>query len=574
MERKYAERLKRSFKKTLLDSPVPNRKIKFFPSGNKSKTLKSKLIKLLPDPLQPTKYVAPPPKPKPRTKKVRPPAPVPMPRSSLYPKPIAKKVKELIDIITPYYRPEAIRKFDQELRDKKNLRVRIKEKDRALRNHVKSFEVAIIERGDPAKQLYYTTNDVARELEDLLNIERGLKAYVTLKISMKKKKLNEDGEEYFIYKEPYFSCKAFTIMNTDEIIDALDQAAEEINNKIATWVTEGSGWTIEEILQHYVNIVKYVPLRGNSYIPLPEELRNSKKGLINLKNEDDKCFLWCHVRHLNPQKDHPYRIKLSDKEFAKKLDYSGITFPVTIKQISQIERQNRININVFGYDKAVYPIRISKEKYEDHLDLLYIEEKEEEKEKECANRSHVYIEDFNSLMSSFTKHEHRKHFCMHCLQCFYSNDDLEKHRENCIAINGVQAIELPKIYIDKDGLERIPSVYFQNYHKQLPLPFVIYADFESITEKITTCQPSDQKSYTQTYQRHTACSFGYKVVCHYDKKYSKPVVIYRKPDAVYKFLVSMLLEVHDLQKVIRQNFNEPLNLTEEEEEEFQRSTHC
>ena len=81
-------------------------------------------------------------------------------------------------------------------------------------------------------------------------------------------------------------------------------------------------------------------------MPLPKELRNSKKGLINLKNEDDKCFLWCHVRHLNPQKDHPYRIKLSDKEFAKKLDYSGITFPVTIKQIAQIERQNEININL------------------------------------------------------------------------------------------------------------------------------------------------------------------------------------------------------------------------------------
>ena len=298
---------------------------------------------------------------------------------------------------------------------------------------------------------------------------------------MKKKKLNEDGEEYFIYKEPYFSCKAFTIVNTDEIIDALDQAAEEINNKIATWLSEGSGWTIEEILQHYVNIIKYVPLRGNSYMPLPEELRNSKKGLINLKNEDDKCFLWCHVRHLNPSKHHPERITTLDREFAKKLDYSGTTFPVTIKQISQIERQNRIDINVFGYDKSVYPIRISKEKYEDHLDLLYIE-----KESETKRAHYVYIKDFNSLMYSFTKHKEKRHFCMHCLQCFYSNDDLEKHRENCIAINGVQAIELPKIYLDQHGKGRIPSVNFQNYHKQLPLPFVIdiYADFESITEKL------------------------------------------------------------------------------------------
>ena len=56
MERKYAERLKRSFEKTFLDSPVPNSKIKFSPSGNK---LKSKIIKLLPKPLKPTKYVPP-----------------------------------------------------------------------------------------------------------------------------------------------------------------------------------------------------------------------------------------------------------------------------------------------------------------------------------------------------------------------------------------------------------------------------------------------------------------------------------------------------------------------------------
>ena len=103
------------------------------------------------------------------------------------------------------------------------------------------------------------------------------------------------------------------------------------------------------ILRHYVNIAKYLPLRGNSYLPLPKELRNSKKGLINLKNEEDKCFLWCHVRHLKPLKNHPERITQSDKEFVKKLYYSGITFPVTIKQMAQIERQNEININLSAW---------------------------------------------------------------------------------------------------------------------------------------------------------------------------------------------------------------------------------
>ena len=158
-------------------------------------------------------------------------------------------------------------------------------------------------------------------------------------------------------------------------------------------------------------------------MPLPEELRHHKKGLINLKNEDDKCFLWCLVRHLNPQKKDPQRIKLSDREFAKGLGFSGITYPVTINQIPQIERQNNININVFGYsEKSIFPIYVSDsganhrskdQTYTDHMELLYIEGGVGEKQ------HYVYIKDFNRLMYNFTKHKERKHFCMHCLQCFY-----------------------------------------------------------------------------------------------------------------------------------------------------------
>ena len=128
----------------------------------------------------------------------------------------------------------------------------------------------------------------------------------------------------------------------------------------------------------------------------------------------NKCFLWCHVRQLNPFKNNPQRIKIVDKEFAKKLDYKGITFPVTIKQISQIEKQNNININVFGYNESVFPIRISQENYDDHLDLLYIEEEAKSEEERnglpCAfaKQHYVYIKDFNSLMYQFNEHKERK----------------------------------------------------------------------------------------------------------------------------------------------------------------------
>lgn len=68
---------------------------------------------------------------------------------------------------------------------------------------------------------------------------------------------------------------------------------------------------------------------------------------------------------------------------------------------------------------------------------------------------------------------------------------------------------------------------FNNFHKQQPLPFVIYADFEAITEKIQVCKPNNDSSYTEAYQRHTDCGYGYKVVCCYDDKYTKPIQIFR-----------------------------------------------
>ena len=592
MEKRINRLRNKSFEKTLLDQPVPNKKVKFSLRGNKSKL---ETIKL-PEPLKPTQYKPPKPIPKPRVKSKR---PVPLPRLKPVslprrrplprrkpssrprpkaPKPIDMKVKRLIDEITPYYKPEAIKEFSKILKDKKSPRVNIIKRRQALRNRVKSFEVSLIEQKDPHKQLYYTTPGVAEELEDILNRDGGMKAQVTLHVLFKKKKIEyrDDGqaEEVFEYKDAYFNSTAFTILNEYQIIEALDKAAEEINNKIAVWLSEGSGWIIVEIRSHYVNIVKYLPLRGKSFIPTPEELRNSMMGLINPKNIDNECFRWCHNRHLNLRKKYPQRITKEDRESVKSLDYSGITFPVTINQINRIEKQNKINIYLFGYDtvkKRPYPIYPSPENYDDNLNLLYIEGKNELGEE---TTHYVLIEDFSKFNSKFTKHKGKKHFCMRCLQCFYSNESLAKHRVYCLAINGVQAIDLPEKYTDKNGIWRSPCVYFKNHHKSLPVPFCIYADFECITEKISGCQPSDKKSYTEKYQKHTACSFGYKVVCHYDKSYSGDYFIYRGKDCIQRFIKCMFEEVKNCQSIIRDNFNKPLKMTKKDEKAFTKAKRC
>ena len=246
------------------------------------------------------------------------------------------------------------------------------------------------------------------------------------------------------------------------------------------------------------------------------------------------------------------------------MDYSGVTFPVTIRDMGKIEKQNKININAYVYNedgKYVSPIRNSKEAYDNTLNVLLIE-RETEKE---YKQHYVYIKDFNRLNYNVNKHKNKTHFCLRCLQPFYSEDDLEAHKGDCLIINGTQRIEMPQ-----PG----SKVFFYQHQKQLPVPFVIYADFEAITEKIDSCSPPQHKSYTQAYQKHKPSGFGYKVVCHYDQKYSKPAVIYRGENVIEKFIQHLFREVKDCQKIITERAKRKLVMSASDEKDFRNAKKC
>ena len=95
---------------------------------------------------------------------------------------------------------------------------------------------------------------------------------------------------------------------------SLENAFQEILYRTDNSNNKGSSWIVESIESQYINISTYRPLSGSSYVKLPVELRSPEKGLINIKNKDQKCFLWCHVRHINPLKEHPERITKIDKK--------------------------------------------------------------------------------------------------------------------------------------------------------------------------------------------------------------------------------------------------------------------
>ena len=218
-------------------------------------------------------------------------------------------------------------------------------------------------------------------------------------------------------------------------------------------------------------------------------LTNPKKGLTNIKNDYNKCFLWCHIRHLNVAERNPQRITKTDKEMIIKLDYEEIKFPVSKKDCCRIKRQNHICINVFCYENELtYPNYVSNQRFKDCMDLLLISNE---------NKSHyVHIKDFNRFMFNKTRCKNKEYFCKCCLQCFSSEKVLIEHGENCLIINDKQSVKL------KSG-----SISFKNYFKQLPASFKIYADFECLLKGVKSSGKSNG-SYTEKCQDHVPCSFA------------------------------------------------------------------
>lgn len=160
-----------------------------------------------------------------------------------------------------------------------------------------------------------------------------------MKITFKKSGINKT-----LFTSAYFNSKPQIIMSDTKIKEPLGLISQQPRNQIGKWLSEGSGWMIESVDKHYLNIGVYSPMKGSSYVKLPPELSHHMKGLINIKNSDE-CFRWCHVQLINPDANKdPNKITKQDKIIAQQLK-----FPVIVKQYNKIEKQKSIRINVFGY---------------------------------------------------------------------------------------------------------------------------------------------------------------------------------------------------------------------------------
>ena len=208
--------------------------------------------------------------------------------------------------------------------------------------------------------------------------------------------------------------------------------------KMATFQSMGSGWRLHSIIQLELHTVRYNPLRGRSYIPLPKELAN-KKTIINMQNGDNQCFLWCVLRALNPKEHNPERVDTELRQKENTLNMKGIEYPVSLKDLNKFEKQTHtISITVLGCErKSVYPLRSSDfVDRENKITLLLI--------KEDGVKHYCLVKSLSCLLASQVPKNNGKHyFCLGCLNHFWCQESLNRHQEQCNEYEAVK-IELPK----------------------------------------------------------------------------------------------------------------------------------
>ena len=157
-----------------------------------------------------------------------------------------------------------------------------------------------------------------------------------------------------------------------------DKIIARIGEVLANFQRSGSNWVFVSINQLEIHMADWKPISGSSCIPLPKKIKN-KGAVINMKNEDNQCFKWCVVRALNPVEKNSERITKELKDQSERLDWSGLRFPVDLKQIKIFEKFNsQLSINVFGFEESVYPLRIPETKKRINIDLLLISDEEKQ----------------------------------------------------------------------------------------------------------------------------------------------------------------------------------------------------
>ena len=246
---------------------------------------------------------------------------------------------------------------EDERREKKNA---LKLVDKPLCNYFKAYEIDAHKYKDPSILFNDKQSIILDQIRKDIKEYNGIKFSIGLSLKFFKDEL--DGERKEVKGAAHGEQCA--VLNENNLDEHYNKQTAHIQTWIEKFTNTASGLEIDHCIKLYLNIAKYEPLKGSSYIPLPKVI-SDKKAIINLPNDDERCLEWHILADKHPNKNNPSKLS-SYRKYLGTLNMEGIDFPTPISQIPKVEKQNDIAINVYGYTLTkktkkltVFPYHIS-----------------------------------------------------------------------------------------------------------------------------------------------------------------------------------------------------------------------
>ncbi|XP_054718997.1 uncharacterized protein LOC129228343 [Uloborus diversus] len=398
-------------------------------------------------------------------------------------------------------------------------------------------------------------NELRPQIHDLVVEEirekRALKWRIVLKAQYTRLTINGEVETITSFHGSITQVE----MMEYTIPDHIEKAIAKVEECVEAFLQLGSGWIFDKTLSVEVQMAKYAPLAGKSYIPLSKKIQ-AKKAVLNIQNDDAKCLLWCLLAHkknfhrsVKPERVSHYIPHEAD------IKMEGVEYPVPVNKIGAIEKMNNLRINVFGCENdEIFPLYVSEREDSDVANLLLIAS--EERQHYCL------IKNMSRLLGDLTDHDGKRFYCYRCLHRFSAESLLQDHLQYCKNV-APQRVRLPKqgeniLKFDKD-------------HYQHPVSYCIYADFESLIVPIESAQPPPSHSYTEKVAMHEACGYAYLIVGP-DGRQTKPIAVYRGVDAATHFVTKLLEEREEIAEKLNDII--PMVLSPQEEMNFKTAAQC
>ena len=422
-----------------------------------------------------------------------------------------------------------------------------------LRNYVCYLSPG--EYQDPAAQLRLMDRSISELLRTDLIVLSRYKLAIILRLRLMKQDGVTGDKVYITF---HVRARTSIILNDDDVRYKLDDASAEIDSQIDEFVRNGSGWIIDDVEAVYLELSKFQPVGGGTFIPLPDHIK-AKKACINVINSDNQCLRWALLaakHHEDVGANHNRVSKYAP--YANELDFSDVEFPAGISAITTLESNNAdLSINVFGISedgKTVVPLRLTRKgDPQEAINLLLFSG---ETANECEDQHWVFIKSMSRLIAN--KSCVPRKVCYRCLNALSSQAALENHQVFCKDHLVARAV-MP---------QKGEKLRFTQYEKQLRTPYVIYADFESLI--VPYAQPKNIGNRTTQNAEHVPCSAAY-IVVRSDGTVTDTFQ-HTGEDAVEKFLIS--LEQQEV--TIREDLENrhPMNLTPEGETSFRNTVNC